>query len=110
MQTRGHRSGISLREGSGQGETIKLRGKMPRKRKSKKGGLGKWFNEKWVDVKTGKPCGRKSAKGKSKRSYPACRPKKVASKISKSEARKKTGPSRVKWSTTASGRKRKKKA
>ena len=32
-----------------------------------KGGLTKWFKEEWVDVKTGKPCGRKSAKkGKSK--------------------------------------------
>ena len=73
-----------------------------------KGGLTKWFNEEWVDVKTGKPCGRKSAKkGKSKRPYPACRPKKVASKISKLEARKKTGPKKVKWSVTASGRKRK---
>lgn len=81
---------------------------MAAKKKSKsRGGLGKWFDEDWVDVKTGKACGRKSAKGKSKRGYPACRPKAVASKISKSEARKKTGPSRVKWSTTASGRKRK---
>ena len=41
---------------------------------NKKGGLGKWFGEEWIDVKTGKPCGRKSAKGK--------------------------------WSTTASGKKR----
>jgi hypothetical protein len=73
----------------------------------KRGGLGKWFAEQWTDVKTGKACGRKSAKGGSKRPYPACRPKAVASKISKQEARKKTGPKRVKWSTTASGRKRK---
>ena len=72
-----------------------------------KGGLGKWFGEEWVDVKTGKACGGKSAKGKSKRPYPACRPKKVASKISKSEAAKKTSSKRVKWSTTASGKKRK---
>lgn len=72
-----------------------------------KGGLGKWFAEDWRDVKTGKACGRKSAT-KSKRGYPACRPKKVASKISKSEAAKKTGPKRVNWSTTASGKKRKK--
>lgn len=71
-----------------------------------KGGLGKWHGEKWVDVKTGKPCGRKSAKD-SKRPYPACRPKAVASKITKKEASKKTGPKRVKWSTTASGKKRK---
>jgi len=70
-----------------------------------KGGLGKWFAEEWIDVKTGKPCGRKSAKG-DKRPYPACRPKAVAGKITKKEASKKTGPKRVKWSTTASGKKR----
>ena len=70
-----------------------------------KGGLGKWFAEDWRDVKTGKECGRsgKDAKG---RPYPACRPKAVAGKISKKEAAKKTGPKKVKWSTTASGRKR----
>ena len=70
-----------------------------------KGGLGKWFGEEWTDVKTGKECGRSSAKD-SNRPYPACRPKAVASKISKKEASKKTGPKKVKWSTTASGRKR----
>jgi hypothetical protein len=37
--------------------------------------LKRWFEEKWVDVKTGKPCGRKSAKD-SNRDYPACRPSK----------------------------------
>jgi hypothetical protein len=78
------------------------------KRKSNKGGLGKWFAEEWTDVKTGEECGRKSAKKKTGRPYPACRPKAVASKISKSEASKKTGPQRVNWSTTASGKKRKK--
>ena len=66
--------------------------------------LDRWFKEKWVDVKTGKPCGRKKGDG---RPYPACRPKSVAGRISKSEARKKTGPAKVKWSVTASGRKRK---
>lgn len=75
------------------------------KAKPKKGGLGKWFSEEWTDVKTGKPCGRKKASS-SKRPYPACRPKKVAKKITKKEAGKKTGPKRVKWSTTASGKKR----
>lgn len=74
--------------------------------KAAKGGLGKWFAEDWRDVKTGKKCGRSGKKDK-RRSYPACRPKAVASRITKSEARKKTGPKRVKWSTTASGRKRK---
>ena len=77
------------------------------KKPSTRGGLGKWFAEDWRDVKTGKKCGRSGKKDK-RRSYPACRPKAVASKITKSEARKKTGPKRVKWPTTASGRKRKK--
>ena len=75
-------------------------------KKPKKGRLGKWHGEKWVDVKTGKPCGRKSA-SKSKRPYPACRPKAVAGKITKKEAAKKTSSKKVKWSTTASGRTRK---
>ena len=45
------------------------------------GGLTRWFKENWVDIKTGKPCGR--TKGE-KRSYPACRPKKrVSSKTPK---------------------------
>ena len=33
--------------------------------------LKRWFKEKWVDVKTGEPCGRKKGDG---RPYPACRP------------------------------------
>ena len=69
------------------------------------GGLTKWFKEDWRDVKTGKKCGR-SGKEKSKRPYPACRPAKVAGRISKKEAAKKTGPGTVNWSVTASGRKR----
>ena len=40
-----------------------------------KGGLAQWFDEKWVDVKTGKTCGR-SGKDKDGRPYPACRPSK----------------------------------
>ena len=28
-----------------------------------KDGLTKWFKEEWVDIKTGKKCGRKKAKG-----------------------------------------------
>ena len=39
------------------------------------GGLKQWFAEKWVDVKTGKDCGR-SGKDKDGRPYPACRPSK----------------------------------
>ena len=46
-----------------------------------KGGLSRWFEENWIDVKTGKPCGR--SKGE-KRGYPACRPsKRVSSKTPK---------------------------
>ena len=71
-----------------------------------KGGLRKWFKEDWRDVKTGKKCGRSGKKDKG-RPYPACRHKKVASRISKKEASKKTGPKRVNWSVTASGRRRK---
>lgn len=72
-----------------------------------KGGLGKWFSEEWIDIKTGKPCGRSGKKDK--RNYPACRPKSVASRISKQEAAKKKGRKRVKWSVTSSGKKRKSK-
>ena len=75
-----------------------------------KGGVTKWFKEEWVDIKTGKSCGRKNAK-RSRRPYPACRPKTVAAKMTKAEkttaARKKTGPKRVKYAGTASGRRRK---
>ena len=59
------------------------------------------------DVKTGKKCGRSGKKDKG-RPYPACRPKKVAKRITKKEAAKKTGPKKVKWSVTASGKRRKK--
>ena len=36
--------------------------------------LRRWFKEEWVDVKTGKPCGRQ--KGEKRGGYPACRPSK----------------------------------
>ena len=53
----------------------------PKKPSKSRGGLGRWFDEKWVDIKTGKPCGR--SKGE-KRGYPACRPsKRVSSKTPK---------------------------
>ena len=45
------------------------------------GGFTRWFKENWVDVKTGKPCGRQKGE---KRGYPACRPsKRVSSKTPK---------------------------
>jgi hypothetical protein len=59
-----------------------------------RGGLGRWFAEKWIDIKTGKPCGRRP--GEKRRSYPACRPSvrvspetpKTASELSSREKRK----------------------
>ena len=73
------------------------------------GGLKQWFGQNkgkgWVDCKTGKPCGRKSAKGGSKRPYPACRPTMAQCT---SAAKKKTGPSRISWkkaTKTAASRK-----
>jgi hypothetical protein len=74
-----------------------------------KGGLGKWFGEKWVDIKTGEACGR-SGSEKGSRPYPACRPAAVASKLSSTEKtamkRKKSGPKMEKWPVTASGKRR----
>lgn len=43
------------------------------------GGLKQWFAEKWVDIKTGKKCGR-SGKDKKGRPYPACRPSRRVNK------------------------------
>ena len=78
------------------------------KRKSSrtKGGLDRWFKENWVDVKTGKPCGRKKGED---RAYPACRPSKrvssktpkTASEMSSSEKarfkREKTSSAKIKY-------------
>ena len=51
-------------------------------RKTKEGAsLKRWFKEGWIDVKTGKPCGRKKGE---KRGTPYCRPsKRVSSKTPK---------------------------
>lgn len=56
--------------------------------KGTKGGLDKWFKEKWVDIsKTNPdgshpPCGRDDA---SKGSYPKCRKVRVAAKMSQKQ-------------------------
>ena len=66
--------------------------------KEKKQGLRGWFSRNngkgWLDCKTGKPGGRKSAKGGSNRSYPACRPTKA---MCTSADKKKKGPARISW-------------
>lgn len=72
-----------------------------------RGNLGRWFAEKWVDIKTGKACGR--SEGESREGYPACRPsqrvsaktpKTVGEMSSKEKARfklEKTGPKRISY-------------
>ena len=58
-----------------------------------KEGLTRWFKEKWIDVCTGKVCGRKKG---SKRKYPYCRPSirvnaktpKKASQLTRSEIKR----------------------
>jgi hypothetical protein len=66
-------------------------------RKTKKGfALKRWFKEEWIDVRTGKPCGRGEGE---KRGVPYCRPKKrissktpkTASEMTASEKKKKIG-------------------
>ena len=47
-------------------------------RKTQKGAdLKRWFKEEWVDVRSGKPCGRQKGEG---RGTPYCRPSKRVSK------------------------------
>ena len=80
--------------------------------------LDRWFKEKWVDVKTGKQCGRgKNEKG---RPYPACRPSvkvskktpKTTSEMSKEEKerfkREKTGPKNISYQHRKKDNERKK--
>lgn len=66
--------------------------------KEKEQGLHGWFSRNngkgWIDCKTGKPCGRKSADDSS-RAYPACRPTKSMC-TAKGVAAKK-GTKKVKW-------------
>jgi len=54
-------------------------------RKTQKGAdLKRWFKEKWIDVRTGKPCGRKKGE---KRGVPYCRPsKRVSGKTPKTSS------------------------
>lgn len=73
------------------------------------GGLGKWFGEDWKDIKTGEACGR-SGSEKDDRPYPACRPAKAASAMTKSQkqtmSKAKTGPERKSWPVSPSGAKK----
>jgi len=60
---------------------MKKKGKAPytsaKPKETKKTPLGRWYAEKWVDIKTGKPCGSVKTHGY----YPTCRPaKRITSK------------------------------
>ena len=72
-----------------------------------KGGLTKWFKEDWVDIKTGKQCGRQKGEN---RDYPACRPAAVAAKMTKKEkataSRQKQSSKPIEYAVTASGKRR----
>jgi len=74
-----------------------------------KGGLTKWFKEDWIDLRSGKKCGR-SGEEMSTRKYPVCRPRAVANKMTAAEKRsaiaRKKGPKPIKYAVTASGRRR----
>lgn len=54
---------------------MEKKGKKPYKSSSpskRSSSLKRWYSEKWVDIKTGKPCGE----AKKKKYYPVCRPSK----------------------------------
>lgn len=68
--------------------------------KHTKGGLSRWYSEKWTDVCTMKPCGRHTF---STRKYPKCRPAIRVSKetpITIDEIKQKFGPSFLKTMCT----------
>ena len=73
-----------------------------------KSGLGKWFAERWVDIGTKKKdgtyadCGRKTAKGDSKRKYPKCVP---ASKAKSMSSKEKASAVKRKRSASNTGKK-----
>jgi hypothetical protein len=57
---------------------------MPVRKTQKGADLKRWFKEKWIDVRTGKPCGRKKGE---KRGVPYCRPsKRVSGKTPKTSS------------------------
>jgi len=50
---------------------------MPVRKTQKGADLKRWFKEEWVDVRSGKPCGRQAGE---ERGTPYCRPSKRVSK------------------------------
>lgn len=68
------------------------------------GGLDRWFAEKWVDVKTGKDCGRQ--KGEKRAGYPACRPSKRISSDTPKTASELSSAEKAKFKSSKTSSKR----
>ena len=66
--------------------------------------LTRWFKEKWVDVKTGKPCGRQ--KGEKRAGYPACRPSKRVSSKTQKTTKEMSSREKLKFKKTKTSSKR----
>lgn len=69
------------------------------------GGLTQWFAEEWVDVKTGKKCGR-SGKDKNGRPYPACRPSKRVNKTTPKTTKEMSSAEKAKFKRSKTSSKR----
>ena len=67
-------------------------------------GLTRWFKEEWVDIKTGKQCGR--SKGEKRRSYPACRPSRRVSADTPKTSKELTAEERKRLKRTKTSSKR----
>lgn len=67
------------------------------------GGLDRWFAEKWVDIKSGKPCGRQEGE---KRGYPACRPSKRVSEDTPKTSSEMSPSEKAKFKRTKTSSKR----
>jgi hypothetical protein len=67
------------------------------------GGLDRWFAEKWVDVKSGKPCGRQDGED---RAYPACRPSKRVSEDTPKTSSEMSPSEKAKFKRTKTSSKR----
>tara|TARA_B100000424_G_C22866826_1_gene461709 strand:+ start:808 stop:1056 length:249 start_codon:yes stop_codon:yes gene_type:complete len=67
------------------------------------GSLARWFKEEWIDIKTGKPCGRKKGE---KRAYPACRPKKRVSSKTPKTASEMTAKEKAKFKKAKTSKKK----
>ena len=69
------------------------------------GGLTQWFAEEWVDIKTGKKCGR-SGKDKNGRPYPACRPSKRVNKTTPKTSKEMSAKEKAKFKKSKTSKKR----